>query len=653
MIRKPRIDRYGHVHPPRRAVPVRLLITVAVLLAIGLGAGRDLQEFVTSFQHYKPPAIIQIEPGSSTTPVAQRAVLIIVSGLRSDVSREMPTVENLRRQGSQVEVYVPWPTIPQAAWITLLSGVPPELSGAIQIVPVDDDLPPINGDHLLRRARVTRHTTALTGHKSWESMIPAGAITAIAFAPGKTADDDARLVQQSLDILTTSQPDLMVIQLSQVDTAGDAYGGASDEYYRAVQRADALVRRVASSLDLRTTVLAVTSDHGHLDQGGYGGPEPSVSTVPLILAGAGVKPGDHGDIDQSDVAPTLAALLGLPLPAESQGTIRFEMLDIDAPLRAEKAITLAEQQVRLSDAYLRAIGQGGASGKPAQTLSVARSAWDIGNVEGAFEIAIQSDVDSRQEMTMARRARIAEERRERLRVPLAAAAVAVIGLLLLFNLRTVWLVGTVLLAWFGPLGNAEILATLLGIPDVRWSPAIVGATLALAAAVWAWRSRRWERLIIAVAVASAGAWFTYAQPVAFAPSAISSLETFRTALAWRSIAALLIGGVAVLALVWPTEQDAGSITRTSYWFVFLLIAGLFVELAAGYWRLGLGVTWYLPEANLVYWHLINLMQTMLVAGLGVLLPAIVVPVTLALRRLRPQSAVSPHAQPSEVGKVSL
>ena len=599
MIRKPRIDRYGHVHPPRRAIPVRLLITVAVLLAIGLGARRGLQQFITSFEHYRPPAIPQIEHGSSTTPVAQRAVLIIVSGLRSDVSREMPTVENLRRQGAHAEVHVPWPTIPQAAWITLLSGVPPELSGAVQIIPSDDNPPSINSDHLLRRARVTRHTTALAGHQAWEAMIPAGAITATAFSPGKTANDDARLIQQALDILTTSQPDLMVIQLSQVDTAGDAYGGASDEYYRAAQRADALVHRVAASLDLHTTVLAITSDHGHLDQGGYGGPELSVSTVPLILAGPGVKPGDHGDIDQSDIAPTLAALLGLPLPAESQGAIRFEMLNIDAPLRAEKAIGLAEQQTRWADAYLRAIGQEGASGKPAQTLNVARSAWDIGNVEGAFEIAMQSDHDARQEAVTSRNTRIADERRARVQVVLVVAAVAALGLLLLLNLRIVWLLGAAMLAWLGPLGNADTFATLLGLPDLRWSPAIVGASLALAAAVWAWRSRRWERLIIAAAAAGAGAWFAYAQPAAFTPSAIGSLETFRIALAWRSIAALLVGGVAVLALVWPTRQDAGSITRTSYWFVFLLIAGLFVELAAGYWRLGLGVTWYLPDANVV------------------------------------------------------
>jgi hypothetical protein len=625
-----------------------------VLLAIGFGARRGLQEFSTSVESYEPPAMPHIEAGGNgTTVIAQRAVLLIVSGLRNDVSREMPMLEKLRRQGAQAEVRVPWPTTPQAAWTTLLSGAAPELNGAVTLVSLDDQPHPITVDHLLRRARVTRHAAALAGHESWESMIPTGALTESAFSAGKTADDDARLVQQAVDILTAGQPDLMVIQLSQVDLAGDTYGGASDEYYRAAQRADALIRNIASELDLRSTVLAVTSDYGHLGQGGHGGPEAPVATVPLIIAGPGVKAGDYGTIDQSDIAPTLAALLGLPIPAESQGTIRFEMLDMDTALRAEKAMALAEQQIRLSDAYLRTIGQGEASGEPAQTLGVARSAWDINNAEGAFQIARESEQDARQEMAAGRAARIGDERQQRRRVILSAGAVFLIGLLLLMSRRTAWLLGTGLLAWLGPLGNADALATILHARNLRWSPAAVGAILAFAAAIWAWRSRRWEHLIVAAAALGAGVWFAYAQPGTLSPSAIGSLEALRTAMAWRSIAALLIGGVAVLSLVSPTEQDSGGITRTSYWFVFLLIAGLAVELAAGYWLLGLGVTWYLPEANLVYWHLANLMQTMLVAGLGIFLPAVVVPAALALRRLRRQPPVSSLAQPSEVRKVSL
>lgn len=659
MVRKPRIDRFGRVHPPRRTVPVRLLATVAVLLAISLGAREGLRLFIASFDEYKPLAMAQIEAGSGTTPVAQKAVLVIISGLRSDVSREMPTFEYLHRLGAQAEVRVPWPTISQAAWTTLLSGATPELSGAVALNANDNTPRPITVDHLLRRARITRHTTGLAGHKLWESLVSTDALTEAVISTGKSADDDSWLLQQAMDILATRPPDLLVIQLSQLDTAGHTYGGASDEYHRAAQRVDTLIGRVAAALDLRATALIITSDHGHLDQGGYGGPEPPVATVPLVIAGPGVKPGDYGTIDQTDIAPTLAALMGLPIPAESQGTIRFEMLDMEAPLQAEKAMALADQQVRLSDTYLRAIEpfdwaqgkQGSASGRPAQALSVARSAWAVNNVQGAYEIARQSDEDARQEMTAGRAARIANEREERLWIAVAAGAAFLIGLLWLHSLRTAWLVGAGLLAWLGPLGRGDILAVLLDTPDWRWAPAVVGTLLALGAAPWAWRSRHRGRWIVAAGALGAGWLFAYVQPESLSPSAIGSMEAFRTAMAWRSATALLIGGGAVLSLVWPSRENARGVTRACYWFVFLLTAGLIVELAAGYWLLGPEVTWYLPDADLVYWHLTAWMQTMLVAGLGIFLPAVGVSVALVLRRLQRQPAFSPRTETPEVGRV--
>ncbi|RME46001.1 MAG: hypothetical protein D6791_09365, partial [Chloroflexi bacterium] len=169
MIGKPRIDRFGQVHPPRRALPLPLVIVVAVLVILSLGAREGLQRFVNSFANYRPPAMPQLEAGNGTTPIAERAVLIIVSGLRDDAASEMPTLQALRRQGSQVEVRVPWPSSPQDAWTTLLSGATPELSGAVHLLTQDGDPHPMAVDHLLRRARVTRHTIGLAGHQSWEA----------------------------------------------------------------------------------------------------------------------------------------------------------------------------------------------------------------------------------------------------------------------------------------------------------------------------------------------------------------------------------------------------------------------------------------------------------------------------------------------------
>jgi hypothetical protein len=74
----------------------------------------------------------------------------------------------------------------------------------------------------------------------------------------------------------------------------------------------------------------ITADHGHTGRGGHGGLEPEVLAVPLILAGAGVKPGaTAGDAHLIDIAPTVSALLGIPAPGHGLGRTLTEVLELD------------------------------------------------------------------------------------------------------------------------------------------------------------------------------------------------------------------------------------------------------------------------------------------------------------------------------------
>src|SRR5262249_16752451 len=59
-------------------------------------------------------------------------------------------------------------------------------------------------------------------------------------------------------------------------------------------------------------------DHGHLDQGGHGGMEPSVMRIPIVLWGAGAIRGAQGGRGR-DVGPTIASLLGIGPLADATG----------------------------------------------------------------------------------------------------------------------------------------------------------------------------------------------------------------------------------------------------------------------------------------------------------------------------------------------
>ena len=88
-------------------------------------------------------------------------------------------------------------------------------------------------------------------------------------------------------------------------------------YSEAIARLDREIGAFIPSLDLSRDLLVLTSDHGHTDSGGHGGPEPVASQVLTCFVGPGVtKPtAELPKMDARSFAPTLAVLLGVPFPS--------------------------------------------------------------------------------------------------------------------------------------------------------------------------------------------------------------------------------------------------------------------------------------------------------------------------------------------------
>jgi hypothetical protein len=161
-------------------------------------------------------------------------------------------------------------------------------------------------------------------------------------APLVGAFDDARYSPWPGGFVTAARgvikadDDLVVLLVGVVDAAGHRWGGASDEYREAAVLADRALRRALGGIDLSLDAVMVVADHGHTDAGGHGGMEPDVVAVPLVIAGAGVRSGAVvRDAHLIDVAPTAAALLGLPAPGHGLGRALVEALAVDDATRAK------------------------------------------------------------------------------------------------------------------------------------------------------------------------------------------------------------------------------------------------------------------------------------------------------------------------------
>lgn len=150
---------------------------------------------------------------------------------------------------------------------------------------------------------------------------------------------------------------LSVAHFSDIDMQGHGFGvdvkwNTQNSYTEAVRNKTSILRRLFTAAPAGTT-LVIVSDHGHVDRGGHGGIDQVLRDVPLVIyhkgSGLGLKlppaaplpaalpqfkrpAAFNGPLyDNTDVAPTICALLGLPVPRTGQGRLIEEALMLIPP----------------------------------------------------------------------------------------------------------------------------------------------------------------------------------------------------------------------------------------------------------------------------------------------------------------------------------
>ncbi len=108
---------------------------------------------------------------------------------------------------------------------------------------------------------------------------------------------------------------------------------------------DGIVRQIFTAIEsedrLRSTLFVVCGDHGMNDAGNHGASSPGETSPALVFMSPKLRelktnlksplPEDesfqyYSTVEQSDLAPTLAALLGFPVPKNNLGALIPEFL---------------------------------------------------------------------------------------------------------------------------------------------------------------------------------------------------------------------------------------------------------------------------------------------------------------------------------------
>jgi hypothetical protein len=296
--------------------------------------------------------------GDSST---SRVIIVLIDGLRYDTSLNsnvMPYLNALRANGSSAKMHSQPPSFSEPGYSTILTGAWPEINDGPAFNLDYADIPTFTQDNLFSAVHDAGFRTAISGYYWFEKLVPQNAVTFSYYTPGEDAKADNDVVEAAIPFLQNQSVKLVLIHIDQVDYAGHHLGGPqSPNWDTSATTADNLLLFIANQIDLEKDTLVVFSDHGHIMAGGHGGQDPDVLVEPFVIAGAGVQPGVTTEINMVDIAPTISALMGVRLPASSQGQVRTDLVKVSPTVESALPAAIANQQSNLVITYAKAMGK--------------------------------------------------------------------------------------------------------------------------------------------------------------------------------------------------------------------------------------------------------------------------------------------------------
>ena len=293
------------------------------------------------------------------TSLTHQVVIVLIDSLRYDTSinnNVMPFLNYLRDQGASAKMHSLPPSFSEPGYTTILTGAWPDLNDGPAVNLDYTDIPTFTQDDIFSSAHRFGLRTAISGYNWFEKLVPQTAVDASYYTSGEDANADQAVVQAALPMLSGNFQ-LLLIHLDQVDYAGHYQGGPLDPRWNAAaKRVDRELQQIVAAMNLHQATVIVLSDHGQINRGGHGGPEPVTLLEPFVMAGAGVRSGPlYPDVAQVDVAPTVAALLGTNIPASSEGLVQTAMLNLSPEYTTKIHASEIAQKARLYKSYTVAI----------------------------------------------------------------------------------------------------------------------------------------------------------------------------------------------------------------------------------------------------------------------------------------------------------
>ncbi|MEV4106281.1 alkaline phosphatase family protein [Nonomuraea sp. NPDC049695] len=210
-------------------------------------------------------------------------------------------------------------------WSSIATGVWPDKHGVVDNGFTNPNFTKF--PDFLTRAKNARPELTTAAFFSWTALDEHGAFSRAidhrfvvdGYGMGIWAAADEQVAEAAERHLAAADADAVFVYLGDTDEVAHDLGPHCEEYFAALQTQDAYLGRLLDAVRGRSTypgerwTVLVTTDHGHVDEGGHGGTSDEERTVFVIANRLGEDLGGRSLAEPRlvDVGPTALGVLGI------------------------------------------------------------------------------------------------------------------------------------------------------------------------------------------------------------------------------------------------------------------------------------------------------------------------------------------------------
>ncbi|EXJ72454.1 uncharacterized protein A1O5_04958 [Cladophialophora psammophila CBS 110553] len=334
------------------------------------------------------------EAGARPSPF-DRVIFMVVDALRSDFvygnASGFAFTQSLIRSGAAVpftgHASPPTITMPRVKAITT-GSVPSFVDLILNFAESDTTSTLKDQDTWLAQLRAKGGRLVMYGDDTWLRLFPdffTRADGTTSFFVSDFTEVDNNVTRHIPSELTNQDWSGMTLHFLGLDHIGHKTGPKGPRMPAKQAEMDAIVRDIYSKMEsnghLKSCLLVLLGDHGMNEGGNHGASSPGEVSTALTFISPKFRSAFEGQpcpvndavdyqyydtVEQSDIVPTLAALLGLPIPLNNLGVLIPRLLELWTHPQDQYALLYgnAEQVLRIAEAtFPREFGKMSTSAK--------------------------------------------------------------------------------------------------------------------------------------------------------------------------------------------------------------------------------------------------------------------------------------------------